>query len=167
MSGRAERDGPAGQAGSDAESDDNGLGNRLVAAAIFLVAAAYTITGRGYSASFGDVLGPSVFPTLVGVPAMLLSALIALFPGGSTSWPARHRVLRQGVAVAILIAYAYLLLPLGFPLATGLLIGSLAWLMGGPPLGSLLLGVLSAPGLYLLFDRVLGLPLDLLGRWFG
>ena len=88
------------------------------------------------------MLGPSVFPTLVGVPAMVLSALIALFPGGTTSWPARHRVLRQGVAVAILIAYAYLLQPLGVPLATGLLIGSVAWLMGGPPIGSLLLGAL-------------------------
>jgi len=146
---------------------DSGLGNRLVAAAVFVVAAAYTVTGRGYTASFGDVLGPSVFPTMVGIPAMLLSGLIALFPGGRTSWPARHRLFRQTVAVVILVAYAYLLQPLGFPIATGLLIGSVAWLMGGPPLGSVLLGALAAPALYLLFDRVLGLPLDLLGRWFG
>ena len=104
---------------------------------------------------------------MVGIPAMVLSALIALFPGGTTSWPERHRQLRQAVAVAILVAYAYLLQPLGFPIATGLLIASVAWLMGGPRLGSLLLGALSAPALYVLFDRVLGLPLDLLGHWFG
>ena len=113
------------------------------------------------------MLGPSVFPTMIGVPAMILSALIALFPGGTTSWPARHRLLRQVAAVAILLAYAYLLQPLGFPIATGLLIASVAWLMGGPPIGSLLLGVLAAPGLYVLFDRVLGLPLDLLGHWLS
>lgn len=146
---------------------DNGLGNRLVAAAVFVVAAAYTLTGRGYEASFGDVLGPSVFPMLVGVPAMVLSGSIALFPGGATSWPERHRVLRQVAAVVILVAYAFLLQPLGFPIATGLLIGSVAWLMGGPVAKSILLGALAAPGLYVLFDRVLGLPLDLLGRWFG
>ena len=155
------------ETGREVAGHDNGLGNRLVAAAIFLVAAAYTITARGYTVAFGDVLGPSVFPTMIGVPAMVLSGLIALFPGGETSWPARHRLLRQIVAVAILLAYAYLLQPLGFPIATGLLIASVAGLMGGPPLGSLLLGALSAPALHVLFDRVLGLPLDLLGHWFG
>ena len=157
----------AGSGEASGGGHDNGLGNRLVAALVFVVAAAYTLTGSGYSVSFGDVLGPSVFPTMVGIPAMVLSGSIALFPGGRTSWPARHRLLRQAAAVAILVAYAYLLQPLGFPIAPGLLIGSVAWLMGGPPLAALLLGALAAPGLYVLFDRVLGLPLDLLGRWFG
>ena len=146
---------------------DGGLGTRLTAAAVFLVAAAYTLVGRGYSAPFGDVLGPSVFPTLVGVPAMILAGWLALFPGRGSGWPVRARVLRQAAAVAILVAYAFLLQPLGFPIATGLLIASVAWLMGGPPGKSVLLGALAAPGLWALFDRVLGLPLDLLGRWFG
>lgn len=144
-----------------------GMSNRLVAAAIFLVAAVYTWTAQGYSAPFGDVLGPAVFPTLVGIPAMLLSGAIVLFPGGGVTWPERHRVARQAVATLLLVAYAFLLQPLGFPIATGLLIASIAWLMGGPKLGSVLLGASGAPALYALFDRVLGLPLDLLGRWFG
>ena len=137
-----------------------------MAAAIFLVAAAYTLVGQGYDAPFGDVLGPAVFPVMVGVPAMLLSGSIVLFPGGGVEWPERHRVARQGAALAILVGYALLLQPLGFPIATALLIGSIAWLMGGPALGSVLLGAIASPALYLLFDRVLGLPLDLLGRWF-
>ena len=149
------------------ERADNGLGIRLVAAAIFVIAAVYTITGRGYSASFGDVLGPSVFPTMVGIPTLVLSGLIALFPGGETSWPVRGRLLRQLAALAILIGYVFLLQPLGFPLSTGLLIALIAVLMGGPPMKALLLGVVAAPALFVLFDRVLGLPLDVLGSWFG
>ena len=159
--------GPGGKAGPVAGTGDRGLGNRLVAAAVFLTAAAYTLTAQGYSAPFGDVLGPAIFPTLVGVATMILSGLIVLFPGGATSWPPGRRIARQAAATLALVAYAFLIQPLGFPLATGLLIAAIAWLMGGPPGGSALLGALAAPGLWLLFDRVLGLPLDLLGRWFG
>ena len=142
------------------------MSNRLVAAVIFLVAAAYFYTARDYTATFGDVLGPSAFPKLIAVPTMILSGLIVAFPGGGVSWPEKHRMLRQVAALLVLLGYALLLKPLGFPLATGLLIALMAWLMGGPPVSSILLGVLSAPALYILFDRVLGLPLDMLGSWF-
>lgn len=160
--GKSAGPGPGSRSGAD-----RGTGNRVVGAAVFLVAAAYTWTARSYTAPFGDVLGPAMFPTLVGVTAMLLSGLIALFPGGGTSWPERHRVLRQVAATLVLVAYAFVLQPLGFPLATALLIAAVAWLMGGPALGSALLGALAAPALWFLFDRVLGLPLDFLGSWFG
>jgi len=143
------------------------VSNRLVAAVIFLVAAAYLYTAQGYSATFGDVLGPSVFPILVAIPTLIFSALIVAFPGGGVSWPERHRIARQVTALLVLIGYALLLQPLGFPLATGLLVALMAWLMGGPAGSSIVLGAISAPGLYLLFDRILGLPLDMLGSWFG
>jgi len=142
------------------------VSNRLVAAVIFLIAAAYYYTARDYTASFGDVLGPSAFPILVAVPTMILAGLIVVFPGDGVSWPEKHRMLRQVTALLVLLGYAVFLKSLGFPLATGLLIALMAWLMGGPVGSSILLGALSAPALYLLFDRVLGLPLDMLGSWF-
>ena len=47
---------------------------RLAGVAIFLIAALFTWVGRGYTATFSDVLGPSVFPVIVGIPTMILSA---------------------------------------------------------------------------------------------
>ncbi|KUF10970.1 tricarboxylic transporter [Pseudoponticoccus marisrubri] len=132
-----------------------------------MIAALYTWYGRDYTASFGDVLGPSVFPMIVGIPAMILAASLVVFPSGQVSWPPRDHMLRQVAALAILAGYAWLLLPLGFPLATFGLIAGLGIVLGGAPLKAVALGAVLAPGLWALFDQVLGLPLAVLGRWFG
>lgn len=140
---------------------------RLLGAAIFLIAALYTYYGQGYSVAFGDVLGPSVFPVIVGVPAMLLSASLVVFPSGQVEWPDRSHILRQVAALAILLGYAWSLKPLGFPLATFGLIAALAIVLGGTPVRALVLGAAMSLGLWVLFDQVLGLPLAFLGSVFG
>ncbi|QFT62057.1 tripartite tricarboxylate transporter TctB family protein [Roseivivax sp. THAF30] len=139
---------------------------RLAGVAIFVIAALYTWYGREYTASFGDVLGPSVFPLIVGIPAMILSASLVVFPTGAVHWPGPSHMLRQAAALAILLAYALLLRDLGFPLATFGLILGIGILLGGAPLRALILAALLAPALWALFDQVLGLPLAVLGRWF-
>ena len=140
---------------------------RLAGAAIFVIAALYTWYGRSYTASFGDVLGPSVFPLIVGIPTMILSASLLAFPTGQVEWPDRPHMLRQLAALAILVGYALLLRPLGFPIATFALVAGIAVVLGGTPLRSLLLGAVVAPALWALFDRVLGLPLAVLGTWLS
>lgn len=140
---------------------------RLAGAAIFVIAALYAWHSATYSAPFGDVLGPSVFPLIVGIPAMILAASLVVVPAGHVEWAPRGRILRQGAALAILLGYAFMLQPLGFPLATGLLIASLGLVLGGPPWRSVLLGATIAPALWVLFDRLLGLPLAFAGTWFG
>jgi putative tricarboxylic transport membrane protein len=65
------------------------------------------------------------------------------------------------------VGYAFLLLPLGFPIATFGLIAGLGIVLGGAPLKAVALGAVLSPGLWALFDQVLGLPLALLGRWFS
>lgn len=140
---------------------------RLAGAAILVIAALYVWLARGYTASFGDVLGPSVFPTMVGIAAIALSASLVLFPGGAVSWPSGSRMVRQACALAALIGYAVLLKPLGFPLATALLIIAVTLVLEGPPLTAVIIGVVGALSLWALFDQILGLPLAFLGRWFG
>ena len=140
---------------------------RLAGAAIFVIAALYTWYGRGYTASFGDVLGPSVFPVIVGIPTMILSASLVAFPSGQVEWPDRVHMVRQGAALAVLIAYALLLRPLGFPIATFGLVAGIGIILGGAPLKAVALGAVVAPSLWALFDQVLGLPLAALGTWFG
>ena len=140
---------------------------RLAGVAIFMVAALYAWTAQDYTASFGDVLGPSVFPVMVGIPAMALALSLVVFPGGSVSWPSGPRLLRQAMALAALIAYALLLEPLGFPLATAAVIAAVAMVLDGPPLKSSLIGIIGSLSLWVLFDQLLGLPIDFLGTLFG
>ncbi len=139
---------------------------RLAGAAIFMIAAYYTWHSQSYTATFGDVLGPAIFPLIVGIPTMILAASLVVFPTGSVEWPANGRMLRQFLAAVVLIGYAWLLSPLGFPLATFALIAALALILGGPPWKAIALGAAFGPGLWVLFDKVLGLPLALLGSLF-
>lgn len=140
---------------------------RLAGVAIFLIAALYAWTAQDYTASFGDVLGPSVFPIMVGIPAMALALSLVVYPGGSVSWPSSERLLRQGLAIAALIGYAFLLEPLGFPLATAAVIACVAMVLDGPPTKSLVIGVSGSLSLWVLFDQLLGLPIDFLGSVLG
>ncbi|TYB90503.1 tripartite tricarboxylate transporter TctB family protein [Oceaniovalibus sp. ACAM 378] len=140
---------------------------RLASAAIFLIAALYAWTAQDYTASFGDVLGPSVFPVMVGIPAMALALSLVVFPGGTTSWPLLPRLFRQAMALAALLGYALLLEPLGFPLATAAVIAAVAVVLDGPVLKSLMIGVAGSLSLWVLFDQLLGLPIDFFGTLFG
>ena len=140
---------------------------RILSAAIFVVAAVYTWYGSTYTVSFGDVLGPSVFTLIVGIPAMVLSGSLIVFPGGSIEWAGRSHLMRQAIAIAVLVGYAWLLKPLGFPLATFGLIAALAIVLGGDARKSLLLGGAMSLSLWVLFDQILGLPLAFLGSLFG
>jgi putative tricarboxylic transport membrane protein len=134
--------------------------------AIFLIAALYTWQAGSYAVTFGDVLGPSVFPVIVGIPMMIVSASLVVFPTGQTEWPAPQRIGRQLAALAVLVGYTMALEPLGFPLATFALIALIGFILGGPPWKAFALGAVMAPALWALFDQVLGLPLDFLGELF-
>ena len=139
---------------------------RLSGVAIFLIAALYAWSAQDYTASFGDVLGPSVFPVMVGIPAMALALSLVVFPSGTTSWPSGGRLLRQAMAIGALLAYAALLKPLGFPLATAAVITAVAIILDGPVVKSVIIGLCASLSLWVLFDRLLGLPIDFLGALF-
>ena len=139
---------------------------RLLGVAILVIAALYSWQSRTYTINFGDVLGPSVFPLIVGIPTMILAASLVVFPAGSVDWPPPARMLRQVAALVILVAYAWLLRPLGFPLATFGLIAALGMVLSGTPWKTFVLAAFIAPGLWALFDQLLGLPLAFLGSWF-
>lgn len=139
---------------------------RILGVAIFVIAALYTRQAGTYDVSFGDVLGPTVFPIIVGIPMMILSASLVVFPTGQVDWPAPQRMWRQAAALAVLVGFTMTLEPLGFPLATFALIALIGIILGGAPWRAVLLGAIMAPALWALFDRVLGLPLDFLGELF-
>ncbi|WP_292289298.1 tripartite tricarboxylate transporter TctB family protein [Marivita sp.] len=139
---------------------------RIMGVVIFVIAALYTRQAGTYAITFGDVLGPTVFPIIVGIPMMLLSASLVVFPTGQVDWPAPQRMWRQLAALAVLVGYTLTLEPLGFPLATFALIALIGIILGGAPWRAVLLGAIMAPALWALFDQLLGLPLDFLGELF-
>lgn len=145
----------------------SGSSVRLFGAAVFAIAALYTLQAQTYQITFGDVLGPSVFPVIVGIPMMILSASLVLFPTGQVEWPTRDRLWRQAAALGVFIGYVLVMEQIGFPIATAALIALLGIIMGGAPWRAVALGAVFGPGLWALFDQVLGLPLDFLGTLFG
>lgn len=139
---------------------------RILGVAIFVIAALYTWQAGTYAITFGDVLGPTVFPIIVGVPMMILSASLVVFPSGQVDWPEGNKLWRQAAALIVLVGYTVVLEPLGFPLATFALITLIGIILGGAPWRAFVLGATMAPGLWALFDQALGLPLDFLGELF-
>lgn len=141
--------------------------DRLAGLFFVLLATGYVWLSAGYVAGFGDPLGPAIFPRVIGIPAVILGLSLAIWPRHNAIWAGQAGLARQAAAVGLLIFYALMLEPLGFVPTSFLAILGLGLLMGAPVLPGLLTAALAAPGLYLLFDRVMGLPLPLLGTWFG
>lgn len=132
-------------------------------------AALALVLGAGYlwgslaipDISIGDPLGPRAFPILLGGLMALLGASILV-------WPTKGEAKAMGVSlhttglVLLLGVYGYAIPRLGYPLATFLflgaasrLLGERSWWIGG------LISVGLSVGVFLLFTRVLDIPLPL------
>jgi hypothetical protein len=111
-------------------------------------------------------IGPTFYPKiLLGVTAFLgLALLVADLTSGRRpdvagrrrGWTAYRPAV---VAFGVSILYAWLLPGIGYLAATSVFVAGLAWGLGSPTLrrvpGNLLLGLLTAAGTYLLFERYL------------
>jgi putative tricarboxylic transport membrane protein len=141
--------------------------DRLAGLCFFLLAAGYVWLSTGYTAGFGDPLGPAIFPRVIGIPAILLGLSLIIWPRHNAYWAGSTGLLRQAAALGLLLGYALLLEPAGFVPTTFAAVLGLGLLMGAPPIRGLLTAGIAAPGLYILFDRLMGLPLPMIGTWFG
>lgn len=138
---------------------------RLTGAAIFIIAAFYSYAATGYEAGFGDPLGPKAFPLLLSIPTMVIGLSLVVWPGSMEPWGEPRRLLIQAAAVATLFGFVIFLEPIGYVPSTVAMISILAMLMQARPAYALLAGLISAPALWLLFDRFLDLPLPFFGTW--
>lgn len=142
-------------------------GDRLVGAALVVLAVAAGLEALTFRVEFlTDPVGPRAIPLLAA--GLLAAAGIAILrrPAAGGEW--RGAAPWRGLALAVLslLAYAVLLAPLGFLLATTLEVAFLSRLFGGRPWRSLLAAVGFTVALYVLF--VYGLALSLpAGRLFA
>lgn len=136
------------------------LHDRVIGGLLILMAVWYMIeTTQFRSPLLTDPVGPRLFPLLLGVLLVLLSIYLIVKPDENPGWPKPEGWLRMGLVTLSFVAYAYLLVPLGFVVTTTLEMVALALLFGGPPLRALIASAIFSFALYVLFNNLLGLGL--------
>ena len=106
-----------------------------------------------------DPLGPKGFPFVIAT-VMALSGLVMLFkPDAEPEWPGLIKLAELAATIGVMIAYAQLLPIAGFIVSTIFATAFLSWRLGAS-LKQLSMGsVVTAIGLFVLFQYVLGLNL--------
>ncbi len=135
------------------------MSDRLAGLVLSGLAVWYWVTASGFEATIGDPLGPAVFPMALAVPLGLRGLYMGLRPDPEPDWTAAMDQQQFGLALAAFVAYAYLLEPLGFVVATALGTAVMGLLLGARPWQAGATGVAAAVVLFLLFNNLLGLPL--------
>jgi putative tricarboxylic transport membrane protein len=137
----------------------------LLAASVAILIGVTSISGRGgYTTS-----GPRFVPLLVAIGLIALSALylartfirpdVALAERAAQEDDATHWA-TPALIMAVLLAYAFLLEPIGYPLATAAVFVAIAWLLGSRSIvRDVLVGLVLGFGLYTAFTQYLGVSL--------
>lgn len=125
-----------------------------------LLAIGFAISALAIEESFlSDAVGPKAFPLILAALLGLTSAVIALRPDPEPHWPALGRLAEIAAAAVVMILYAQMLPVAGFVVATAFAAGYLAWRLGSGPFETLLTGIGTSVGIYVIFHLVLGLSL--------
>ncbi len=141
--------------------------DRIFGLAVVLGALAYIASAFQLQTSFlSDPVGSKTFPIIVGGVAVICGLVMALSPDPEPDWPHGRTWARLGIAVLVLVGYAYALRPWGFLLPTALAAGIISYQINPRPVAAALTGIGLSVGLYLLFKYALGLGLMALPRDF-
>lgn len=140
---------------------------RIFASVLLLICVSLALMAWPYQAAFSyEPVGPRAFPLLM-LGLMGLGLLYMIFRPApivhSEDDPQldRETLTKIGICVVLLLVFAGTFEPLGF-IVSSILIGiPMARLYGGRWLPSVVIISLMSIGLYLLFDRVMDVPLPL------
>jgi putative tricarboxylic transport membrane protein len=136
--------------------------DRIGGLVLLAAAAAIVIEARTFNVGFPtDPLGPKALPLFAGGLLGLGGLLLVIRPDMGPEWPPRPVWIRLATVLASFTAYAFLLAPLGFLVATTLVVTALSLVFAGPPGRSLASAVILSGVLYLVFVHGLGLSLPL------
>ena len=134
--------------------------DRIFGVGGLLLAIGFALAAMTINESFlSDAVGPKAFPLIIATILGLSSAVIALRPDESPQWPALGRLVEIFAAAVVMVLYAQLLPEVGFIIATFFASAYLTWRLGSGLVGSLMTGVGTSLGIYVVFHLVLGLSL--------
>lgn len=134
--------------------------DRIFGLVVVLGALAFFAGALQIQISFlSDPLGPRVFPILIAAAALLCGVVMLLKPDAEPEWPGLRNWIGMGVALVVLIGYAYALAPLGFVLPTAIAATALSYQISPRLWAAVITGISLAVGLYLVFKYGLGLGL--------
>lgn len=103
-----------------------------------------------------DPLGPKAFPGLIAV-LMAVSAVVMFFkPDADPHWPGLFKFLELLGTAGVMVVYAQVLPIAGFVLSTSVASAFLSWRLGANTRQSVVGGVLTAVGIFVLFQYGLG-----------
>lgn len=144
------------------------MSQRIFGALLLLVCASLGVVAWGYHAPFSyEPVGPRAYPmlllTLMGLGAIYLMVKPASTASHDDEEPPldKHVIRKVAACVVIFTLYAALFEPLGF-IPASLIFGiAMARLYEGTWVTSVVSGVVLAIGLFLLFDKILDVPLPL------
>ena len=134
--------------------------DRIFGLFILVVALAYIASATQIEISFlPDPVGPKTFPILIGLVAAVSAVVMIIRPDEDPNWPVLRRFGALGVTVVVLVAYAFLLKPLGFLLPTALAAAFLSYQLSPRLVPAILAGIGLSIGLFVIFKYALGLGL--------
>jgi len=143
------------------------MSQRIFGVVLLLACTGLGIVAWGYHAPFSyEPVGPRAYPLLLLILMGLGALYLLVKPASTTSHSSeppldRHVIGKVIGCVAIFTLYAALFEPLGFVPASLIFGIAMARLYEGTWLASVVSGVVLAIGLYLLFDKILDVPLPL------
>ena len=136
------------------------MSDRIFGAFGVLLALFYAWATLQIEESFlSDEVGPKTFPLMIAVILGIASAIIFLRPDKEPQWPTLGRLAEILAAAVVMILYAEFLPVAGFVIATALAAMYLTWRLGSSPLQSVVIGIGTSLGIYVIFHLVLGLSL--------
>ncbi len=136
------------------------MSDRVTAALLLLLAVGFGYAGWQFTTSFfSDPLGPRAVPLATAASLVPLAVYLWIRPEQQADWPPGRTWLPLGIGVVGFVAYALVLEPLGFVLATTLFFIVFSRLFEAKLWQGTLTGVLLSAALYVVF--VWGLDLYL------
>ncbi|MGB2894183.1 MAG: tripartite tricarboxylate transporter TctB family protein [Albidovulum sp.] len=134
--------------------------DRIFGLVVVIGALAYFAGALSIQTSFlSDPLGPRAFPIGIAVASLLCGLTILARPDAEPDWPGRPAWLSMGVALAVLVAYAYSVVPFGFLVPTAIASAAIGYLIEPKAAQSAVMGVTLSVILFVLFKYGLGLGL--------
>ncbi|WP_095590227.1 tripartite tricarboxylate transporter TctB family protein [Actibacterium ureilyticum] len=136
------------------------MSDRIFGVFGILLAIGFAVAALAIEESFlSDAVGPKAFPLIIAAILGLSSAVIAFRPDVEPVWPPLGRLAEIAAAVVVMVLYAQMLPVAGFVIATFFAAAYLAWRLGSGPVESVLVGLGTSVGIYVIFHLILGLSL--------